>query len=147
VTSDVFHGSSRLRSTTSTIGHDARSASIAGRTSTWSTAARPVTVGQGDTSTQAAPARRARSTTTSRACHVGLRSSCSDSACSSTTTAAASRGHGAQAAARAPTTTSTPPAARAHSWGTTATLSAARRRRAASSRASSTAGTTTRVGP
>ena len=33
------------------------------------------------------PARRDRSITTSRACHVGLRSSCSDSSCSSTTTA------------------------------------------------------------
>ena len=47
-------------------------------------------------------ARAARSTATSRACHVGVRSSCSASSCSSSTTIAARSGHGAHAAARAP---------------------------------------------
>ncbi len=108
VTSEVRHGSSRLRSTTSTIGHPARSASIDGFVSRPRAAESPATVGHGDTSTTGAPARRARSTTTSRACHVGLRSSCSASSCSSTTTTAARSGHGAHAADRAPMTTSTP---------------------------------------
>ena len=58
VTSDVFHGSSRLRSTTSTSGQPARSSSIAGRASRSPTAARPLTVGHGDTSSTGAPARR-----------------------------------------------------------------------------------------
>ena len=102
------------------------------------------------TATPAAPARRARrarSTTTSRACHVGLRSSCSASSCSSTTTTAARSGHGAHAATRDPMTTSTPAAAAAHSCGHTATLSPARRSRMASRRARSSDGTTTSVGP
>ena len=54
------------------------------------------------------PPPAARSTATSRACHVGARSSCSASSCSSSTTTAPRPGHGAHAAARAPTTTSTP---------------------------------------
>ena len=110
-------------------------------------AARPATVGHGDTSSTGAPALRARSTTTSRACHVGLRSSCSASSCSSSTTTAARSGHGAQAADRAPMTTSTPAAAAAHSCGTWATASPARRKRIASRRARSAAGPTTSVGP
>ncbi len=147
VTSDVFHGSSRPRSTTSTNGQPARSSSIAGRRRRSPTAASPATVGHGDTSSTSAPARRARSTATSRACHVGLRSSCSASSCSSTTTTVARSGHGAHAAARAPITTSTPPAAAAHSSGTIATVSPARRSRIASSRARLFDGTTTSDGP
>ena len=57
VTSDVFHGSSRLRSTTSTSGQPARSSSIAGAPTRSPTAARPATVGHGDTSSTGAPAR------------------------------------------------------------------------------------------
>ena len=112
-----FHGSSRLRSTTSTIGQPAALVVDRRPPQRSPTAARPPTVGHGDTSTTGTPARRARSMTTSRACHVGLRSSCSASSCSSRTTTAASRGHGAHAAARAPMTTSTPAAASAQSCG------------------------------
>ncbi len=147
VTSDVFQGSSRVRSTTSTIGQAARSSTVGTRTRFRPTAASPTTVGHGDVSRTGTPDRRARSTTTSRACHVGLRSSCRASSCSSTTTAAARPGHGAHAASRAPITTSTPPAARAQSCGTTATVSPARRRRAASRRARSIEGTTASTGP
>ena len=72
-------------------------------------------VGAGEINTVGTPARRHRSTTTSRACHVGDRSSCSASSCSSTTTAAAIPAHGAHAAERGPITTSTPAAAAAQS--------------------------------
>ena len=119
----VFHGSSRLRSTTSTSGQLVPLVvDRPGAPSRSPTAASPTTVGHGDTSSTGAPARRARSTTTSRACHVGLRSSCSASSCSSRTTTAARSGHGAHAATRDPMTTSTPAAAAAHSCGHTATL-------------------------
>ncbi len=129
VTSDRFHGSSRPRSTTSTMGHPLRSSSIDGRRSRPPTASSPLTVGHGETSSTGTPARRPRSTATSRACHVGLRSSCRASSCSSTTTTAARSRHGAHAAARAPMTTSTPAAACAHSCGTSATARPARRSR------------------
>ena len=72
---------------------------------------RAVTVGHGDTNTTGTSASRQRSTTTSRACQVGLLSLCNASSCSSITTAAAMPGHGAHAAVRVPITTSTPPAA------------------------------------
>ena len=116
-TSDRRHGSSFRRSTISRMGQPARSSLRVGvetRSPAQSSAAR---VGTGDTSRQGAPARRARSTATSRACQVGARSSCSASSCSSRTTTAPMSGIGAQAAARAPTTTSTPPAAAAQSRG------------------------------
>ena len=147
VTSEVFHGSSAPRSTTSTIGHPARADDTGNRTSEPPTASTPVTVGHGDVATTRAPARRARSTSTSRACQVGARSSCSDSSCSSTTIAVASPGHGAHAAARAPTTTSTPAAARAHSRGTTATRRPRRASAAPIAAARSTDGITTSAGP
>ena len=51
---------------------------------------------------------RARSRKTSRACHVGARSSCNASSASSTTTAAHRSGTGASAAMRPPTTTHSP---------------------------------------
>lgn len=146
VSSDVaVHGASRLRSTTSRIGQPARSSSRDGAKS--GPHPRASSVGAGDTSTHAAPARRARSATTSRACHVGARSSCNASSCSSSTTAAARPGTGAHAAALAPTTTSAPAAATAQSRGCRATDSPARRRRPARSRAWSTDGVTTSVGP
>ncbi len=147
VTSEVFHGSSAPRSTTSTIGHPARADDTGNRNSAPPTASTPVTVGHGDVATTRAPARRARSTSTSRACQVGARSSCSDSSCSSTTIAVASPGHGAHAAARAPTTTSTPAAARAHSRGTTATRRPRRASAAPIAAARSTDGITTSAGP
>ena len=71
-------------------------------------------VGAGDTTLQAAPARVARSSSTSRACQVGTRSSCNASSASSTTTALARSGTGASAAMRPPTTTHPPAAARRH---------------------------------
>ena len=77
-------------------------------------------VGTGETSTHGTPARRARSTTTSRACQVGARSCCQRSSCSSSTTTAARSGTGAHAAARVPTTVA-PAAAWAQSRGMTAT--------------------------
>ena len=119
-TNDVRHGSSRERSTSSTIGQLVRSTSTARRTNAPPApvaAAVPTIVGHGEVSTTGTPARRARSSATSRACHVGLRSSCSASSCSSTTTMAARSGHGAHTAARAPITTSTPLAAADHSVG------------------------------
>ena len=60
--SDVLHGSSSLRSTTSTIGHPARSSSTGSRASVPPTAATPATLGHGDVASTAAPTRRARST-------------------------------------------------------------------------------------
>ena len=92
VTSDVFHGSSRLRSTT--LDDRPAGALLVDRRAHQpvADAASPLTVGHGDTSSTGTPARRARSTATSRACHVGLRSSCSASSCSSMTTIAASVG-------------------------------------------------------
>ena len=112
--SEDLQGSSPLRSTTSTIGHPARSASVGSRTAGRPIDANPVTLGHGEVASTGTPARLARSATTSRACHVGDRSSCSVSSCSSITTAARMPGHGAHAAARAPITTFAPDAARAH---------------------------------
>ena len=66
------------------------------------------TVGAGDTTDHDAPARAARSCSTSRACQVGERSSWSASSASSTTIAAARSGTGASAAIRPPTTTQSP---------------------------------------
>ena len=123
--SEVRHGSSSLRSTMSTIGQPARSSSTAQadeRAARRRRRRRPS--GTVSSAAPAAPARRARSITTSRACHVGLRSSCNVSSCSSMTTATPNSGHGAHAAPRAPITTSTPAAAQCP-------LSRARRRRAA----------------
>ena len=101
VRSERFHGSSLRRSTTVTIGQPARSRSRGG----WTTPAAPsvstaTNVGAGDTATIGTPARRHRSATTSRACHVGVRSSCSASSCSSITSAEAIPAHGIQAALR-----------------------------------------------
>ena len=145
VTSDRFHGSTSLRSMTSTIGQPARSRSRGGRVNGPHSSA--VSVGHGDTSNNRAPARRHRSTSTSRACQVGEPSSWSASSCSSRTTAAAMPGHGAHAAVRPPITTSTPAAAAAQSSGISATDRPERRNRAASSIARSTDGTTTSDGP
>ena len=65
VTSDRFHGSSSVRSTTTIRGHPARSRVAGGcttpRSPAYSTTA--VSVGAGDTSTYGTPARRHRSTT------------------------------------------------------------------------------------
>ena len=66
---------------------------------------------------QGTPARRARSTATSRACQVGARSSCSASSCSSSTTTAARPAPAPTPRPGRPTTTSTPPAAAAQSRG------------------------------
>ena len=76
-------------------------------------AARASSDGHGDTSRQGTPARRARSTATSRACQVGEDSLWSISSCSSITTIAASSGAGANTAARPPTTVARQPAAAA----------------------------------
>ena len=111
----VVHGASRPRSTTSTIGQPARSS--ARDTVNSRPQPRASSVGAGETSTQGTPARRARSTTTSRACQVGARSSWRASSCSSSTTTAARPATGAHAAARAPITTSAPAAAEAQSRG------------------------------
>ena len=89
----------------------------------------------------------ARNKATSRACHVGVRSSCSESSCSSMTTIERRFGTLANTALRAPTTTSTPPAALAHSSGSTATESPCRFNADASNRARVIVGITTSVGP
>ena len=97
-------GSSWRRSTTSRIGHPARS-SERDASMTRSAAARASSDGQGEMSTQGTPARRARSIATSRACHVGTRSSFRPSSCSSSTTIASKRGTDAHTADRRPSTT------------------------------------------
>ena len=111
VTSDFFHGSSSVRSTTSTCGQCSRSRSAVGWTgpSGPASSSMATSVGIGDTYTTGTPARKHRSAITSRACHVGDRSSWSASSCSSITIAAAIPAHGIHAADRVPTTTSTPP--------------------------------------
>ena len=75
------------------------------------------TVGAGVSTRSAAPARRARSTATSRAFQVGARSSSSASSPSSSTTTAARSGTGAHTAARPPITTHAPARARSHVRG------------------------------
>ena len=120
--SDVFHGSSRLRSTTSTIGQPARSSSIAGRSQPVADGSQPDR--RSDTATPAAPGprpagparRRRRGRATS-----GCAPPAAPRRARRATTTAARSGHGAHAAARAPITTSTPAAAAAHSCGCTAT--------------------------
>ncbi|MFM2182646.1 MAG: hypothetical protein RJB61_940 [Actinomycetota bacterium] len=141
-TIDRLHGSTSERSSTSTCGQVA-SPTAGGCPSQ----CRAASVGAGEISQHEAPARRARSTSTSRACHVGDRSSWYDSSCSSMTTTAASPSHGAHAALRLPTTTSTPPAADAHSPGTCAADKPARRSLAASAFAARGDGCTAIVGP
>jgi hypothetical protein len=149
VTSERFHGSSSVRSTTVTwaipcarvCAADARRRP--GRRSrrlhsAWVPATRARTARRCGGSV-----RRPRP----RACQVGLRSFCRASSCSSSTTAAARSRHGAHAAVRVPITTSTPPAAAAQSSGTTATESPARRSRVARSATVSCSGATTSVGP
>ena len=122
VTSDFFHGSSLVRSTTVIVGHAERSRMNGGCTTPPSPAAVSiaVSVGAGETTRCGTPRRRHRSTMTSRACQVGERSSWSASSCSSRTTAAAMSGQGAQAADRGPITRSTPPIADAQSSGISA---------------------------
>ena len=144
-TSDLLHTGSDDRSITSTLGHPARSRS--GEGANTFRACEPTTVGVAEIRSNDAPLSRQRSARTSRACHVGILSSWSDSSCSSNTTAAARSGHGAKAAERAPMTTSTPPRALLQSWGMRATLIPARFSRAAMTRLASTVAHTTRVGP
>ena len=84
--SEVIHGGSSVRSTMSTTGQPARSSDRDGSRTLRPAQASAPSDGAGDTSRHAIPIRRARSTATSRACHVGLRSSWSASSCSSSTT-------------------------------------------------------------
>ncbi len=138
-------GGSGRRSTTSMTGHPLRSSVRDGTMS--GPFARASSDGQGDVSTHGTPARRARSTATSRAFHVGARSSWYASSPSSTTSTAPSCGRGAQAPARAPTATQPPAAARAHSWGTRATRCPSPRSRAARKAAAESDGARTRASP
>ena len=127
-----------------TRGHDPASSATMKRSPAHCRAA---TVGTGDTKMQGTCARLARSSATSRACHVGARSSCRVSSCSSSTMSAARCGTLAHTAERAPTTTSTPDAAAAQSSGSTAVVRPARRHSAAKRRARTTVGVTTISGP
>ena len=106
-----------------------------------------VRVGQGDTRSTGAPARRAVRSTTTCVHARSVTPVLERLSCSSTTTTAASPGHGPQAAIRLPITTSVPPAATAQSCGSTATDRPLRRNAAPTSIAWSPDGTTTSVGP
>ncbi len=136
--------SSWRRSITSTRGQPSRSMDREGVSS--GPAARASSDGHGEASTQGTPARRARSTATSRACQEGVCSCLWASSCSSRTSTAARSTTGAQAAERGPMTRA-PPRAWAHSSGWTATGTPARRRRTPRSCASSTVGRSTRALP
>ena len=108
-------GSSRRMSTTSTIGQPARSCPRDVVSS--APAPRASSDGHGEVITHGTPARRARSSATSRACHVGACSCWWASSCSSTTTIAARPPTGAQAAARVPTTVApAAPCAQSRGW-------------------------------
>ena len=84
-----------------------------GRRSARPSATTASTVGAGVSTRTAAPTRAARSNATSRAFHVGARSSSSASSPSSSTTTAARSGTGAHTALRPPITTHAPARARA----------------------------------
>ena len=106
--SSHWPGSSSRGSTAVRRGQRCASGAGSPRSSTAST------VGAGVTMRSAAPARRARSTATSRAFQVGARSSSRASSASSNTTTAARSGTGAHTAVRPPTTTHAPARAPAH---------------------------------
>ena len=131
-------------STTSTTGQPARSSPRDGVSS--GPAASASSDGHGEVSTHGTPARRARSSATSRACHVGACSCWWTSSCSSTTTTAASAPTGAQAAARVPTTVA-PAAPSAQSRGWAATRTPARRKVRPTAAATGAVGHRTRVWP
>ena len=144
VTSDDAHRSSALRSITRIEGQVRAS----GMSTTRSPAhTRAAMVGTGDVKRHGTPSRTERPMATSRACHVGERSSCSVSSCSSTTTSAARSGTDAHTADRAPTTTSTPDAAATQSSGYSAVVLPFRRHSAAMRRARASVGATTMHGP
>ena len=85
-------GGSSRRSTTCNTGQPVRSSSR--DTVTSSPHCKASSVGAGDTSVHATPARRALSITTSRACHVGADSCCHTSSCSSISTTDRSSAYG-----------------------------------------------------
>ena len=147
LTSDRFHGSSSVRSTTLMNGQPATESETEAPVTLSPAHSNAAAVGMGEISTHAAPACAARSIATSRACQVGDRSSCSASSCSSSTTMLCRPGHGAHTALRPPTTTSTPAAACAHSSGSNATRSPTLRSRLAIARAANGVGCTTMHGP
>ena len=109
--SSACPGCSSRVSTTVTRGHGTRVSAVrAPRRAATTTSI----VGAGVTTRTLAPARRARSIATSRAFHVGARSSSRASSASSTTTIRVRSGTGAHTAVRPPTTTHAPARARSH---------------------------------
>ena len=142
---DEPHRSSLVLSSTTTFGQP--EPHLSSRESTVCALCVAMQLGTADVSSTGIPARTPRSMATSRAFHVGMRSSWWDSSCSSMTTSTARFGTDAHTAARAPMTTSTPPAARAHSSGYTAVVSPTRRIAAASPLALACVGITTMAGP